>query len=259
MSEETVSDEPAAPFVAGMRIPPQLRSRLPADRWPLTTPSVARLVGEGVRFTRPVTFLVGENGSGKSTLVEGLAGALKINATGGRLARAYSDPDELRTPLGGVLHLDVTADGARMLRTKSKKTGFFLRAETARQMVEQDRLGKKYRARAGDVLSMSHGQGYWAMFAAILNEPGVYLLDEPESGLSFEASLRLVALLSEVAGSGGQVICATHSPVLSAVPGAQILELGPHGVRETTWERLAVVDQWRRFLAVPDKYLRSLA
>ena len=257
MNEETASDEPVAPFVSGARIPMQLRSRLPANRWPLTVPSIAQLVGDGVRFTRPLTFLVGENGSGKSTLVEGLAGAVKMNATGGPLVRRYSDSDELRTPLGDVLHLDTTAAGARMLRLKSKKTGFFLRAETARRMVEQERLGK-YRARVGDVLALSHGQGFWAMFTAILSEPGLYLLDEPESGLSFQASLRLVALLAQVADSGGQVVCATHSPILAAVPGAQILELGAHGVRETTWDRLAVVDQWRRFLDVPNKYLEPL-
>ncbi|MEV4092546.1 hypothetical protein [Streptosporangium saharense] len=65
-----------------------------------------------------------------------------------------------------------------------------------------------------------------------------------------------MALMNRVAGEGGQIICATHSPVLSGLPGARILELGDDGIRETEWDRLQVVDHWRRFLARPDLYLR---
>ncbi|SFF36831.1 AAA domain-containing protein [Actinacidiphila alni] len=43
------------------------------DRWPWSVPAVAGLLRDGLRFTAPVTFLVGENGSGKSTLVEAIA------------------------------------------------------------------------------------------------------------------------------------------------------------------------------------------
>lgn len=43
------------------------------DGWPWSVPCVRQLLDDGLRFTAPVTFLVGENGSGKSTLVEALA------------------------------------------------------------------------------------------------------------------------------------------------------------------------------------------
>ncbi|TYB47287.1 AAA family ATPase [Nonomuraea sp. PA05] len=88
--------------------------------------------------------------------------------------------------------------------------------------------------------------------------PGLYLLDEPEAALSFQSCLRLAGLLHQVVREGGQIICATHSPILSALPGAQIVELGEDGIRSTEWDELQVVDHWRRFLAKPDFYLRHV-
>ncbi|MFB9598257.1 AAA family ATPase [Saccharothrix longispora] len=74
----------------------------------------------------------------------------------------------------------------------------------------------------------------------MVREPGFYLTDEPEAALSFTSCLRLVNLLYDLAESGAQVICATHSPVLAATPGADIIEVGEHGFRRTKWEDLAL-------------------
>jgi len=43
------------------------------DLWPFTMPVVAQIIEDGLEFTAPVTFLVGDNGSGKSTIVEAIA------------------------------------------------------------------------------------------------------------------------------------------------------------------------------------------
>lgn len=51
---------------------------------------------------------------------------------------------------------------------------------------------------------------------------------------------------------------ATHSPVLAATPGADLLQLDDDGLHPTTWVDLAVVDHYRRFLADPQRYLRYL-
>jgi predicted ATPase len=72
----------------------------------------------------------------------------------------------------------------------------------------------------------------------------------------FSSALHLIAILDAVRVAGGQVICATHSPVLAALPRAQIIQLDEDGLHETTWGALAVVDHSRRFLANPDVYLR---
>jgi predicted ATPase len=44
-------------------------------------------------------------------------------------------------------------------------------------------------------------------------------MDEPDAPLSFVASLGLAALLHDLAVAGSQVIVATHSPVIAAIPG----------------------------------------
>ena len=50
----------------------------------------------------------------------------------------------------------------------------------------------------------------------------------------------------------------THSPVLCALPGAHILEVGDWGLRETTWDELLLVEHYRSFLAGPQRYLRHV-
>ena len=42
---------------------------------------------------------------------------------------------------------------------------------------------------------------------------------------------------------------ATHSPLLTALPGATILELGAHGIRRATWDELEIVDLLAAFLS----------
>jgi predicted ATPase len=64
--------------------------------------------------------------------------------------------------------------------------------------------------------------------------------------------------MHELGKAGGQVICATHSPLLVATPDADIVELGPAGLRRTSWADLALVDHWRRYLADPGMYLRRI-
>ena len=51
---------------------------------------------------------------------------------------------------------------------------------------------------------------------------------------------------------------ATHSPMIAAVPGAALLELGPWGIRAARWEELDLVRHWRLFLSEPDSYFRRL-
>jgi predicted ATPase len=105
---------------------------------------------------------------------------------------------------------------------------------------------------------LSHGEGFLEILRTRINQPGFYLMDEPDAPLSFVSSLSLVALLHDLAAAGGQIIVATHSPVLAAVPGARILELGNWGIRPARWEELELVASWRQFLGQPQSFLRHL-
>jgi len=243
-------------FVRRAYVPEGLR---PGDyrRWPYTVPAVADLVENGLRFHRPLTFLVGDNGSGKSTLVEAIAEGFKIDARGGRAARKAGSPNPGKTTLGEVLRLDTTAEGARMLAgPRQGKKGFFLRAETAFSMTEN--LGGVPGYWTENTAEMSHGEGYLTIFRTMFQDPGFYVMDEPESALSFTACLQLVSLMRDLARSGAQIVCATHSPILASTPGADIIEVGEHGLRPVKWDELELVDHWRRYLNNPSAYLRHL-
>lgn len=109
-----------------------------------------------------------------------------------------------------------------------------------------------------DTSEMSHGEGFLTVFGSMFSEPGLYVMDEPEAALSFTSCLRLVALMQELGRSGAQVVCSTHSPILAATPGAEIIEIGDHGTRRVSWDQLELVDHWRRYLDDPGAYLRHL-
>ncbi|WP_436759266.1 AAA family ATPase [Streptosporangium sp. V21-05] len=150
---------------------------------------------------------------------------------------------------------ELTTTGLRLLRgPRTKRRAFFLRAETLFN------LGQNVSGRYGfweeDLTEQSHGEGFFTVLERMVTGPGLYLMDEPEAALSFHSCVRLVGLMARVADEGGQIICSTHSPILTSLPGSQIIELGDHGTRITEWENLQLVDHWRRFLAKPDFYLR---
>ena len=225
-------------------------------RWPWDMPAVIQLAADGLDLA-PVTFLVGENGSGKSTILEAVAESYGLDARGGRAGRKYGNL-RAKTALGEALRLDYTTTGSTMATgPRTKKRGYFLRAETAFGLAEAVTGLPGYWQ--DDISAMSHGEGFVTILDAMFHrEPGLYLMDEPEAALSFTACLRLVGLLAGLVAAGGQVVCATHSPVLTALPGARILELGEDGLTEVAWSNLALVDHWRRFLARPDAYLSTL-
>ncbi|MCU1612902.1 MAG: family ATPase [Frankiales bacterium] len=68
-----------------------------------------------------------------------------------------------------------------------------------------------------------------------------------------------MTLLLDVVARGAQVLLATHSPVLAALPGARLLEVGPWGIRPAEWRSLEVTENWRAFLADPEAFLRRLS
>ncbi len=219
-----------------------------ADRWPLTVPAVAQALNDGIALGDGVTFLVGENGSGKSTVLEGIALAYGFSPEGGS-NQARHTTRRSESPLSDWLTIQRGVGASRW--------GFFLRAETMHSFYTylEDNPG----AGPEPVFhEMSHGESFLAILDTRFNRPGFYCLDEPEAALSFSSTLTLLTTLQHIVDGGGQVLCATHSPVLASLPGARILEFGEWGVRESTWEDLELVHHWRAYLASPQRYLRHL-
>lgn len=216
--------------------------------WPHTIPAVRQLLTDGLDLGPGVTFLVGENGAGKSTLVEAIAVAYGMSPEGGSTgARLTTRATE--SPLAQDLQLTRGVGSGR--------AGFFLRAETMHGFytyLEQN-PGQRPEPQFHE---MSHGESFLSLIGHRFTRRGFYCLDEPESALSFSSSLAVVGVLNELAGSGSQVLCATHSPVIAALPGATILEVGDWGIRSTTWADLQVVQNWRAYLDAPERYLRHV-
>jgi predicted ATPase len=213
----------------------------------MTVPAVAQLVRRGLDLAPGVTFLVGENGSGKSTIVEAIAMAYGLSPEGGtRNAHLSTRPTE--SPLAFAITLQRGIGSGRW--------GFFLRAETMHGWyTHHERFATE---RDPAFHEMSHGESFLAVLQTRFDSPGFYCLDEPEAALSFSSTLGLIAKLDAVVRDGGQVLCATHSPVLAAMPGATILEVGEWGLRRTTWEELELVQHWKAYLDAPGRYLRHV-
>jgi predicted ATPase len=216
-------------------------------RWPATVPAVAQILAEGLELGSGVTVLAGENGSGKSTLVEVIAEACGLNPQGGS-AKARFQTRDSEPGIGGHL---------RAVRGPGYPAWmYFLRADTMHGLYTY--LEENPGRRPERFHDLSHGEGFLEILRTRINQPGFYLMDEPDAPLSFVSSLSLVALLHDLGAAGGQVIVATHSPVIAAVPGARILELGPWGMRPSQWQELELVASWRQFLAQPQAFLRRL-
>lgn len=228
------------------RISARPGSSLPAGLWPAGIPAVQTLLDHGLDLG-PATVLVGDNGTGKSTIVEAIASLLGVPPGGGSNHAMFQvRPSE--SPLPDALRLERNAGAPRW--------AYFLRSETMHALYTY--LEQLPDPQDTDLHERSHGEGFLAVLERKFDSRGVYLLDEPESALSFTGCLALVGHLHAIAAGGAQVIVATHSPVVASLPDARILELGPWGMREAPWEDTDLVVSHREFLASPQRFLHHV-
>ncbi|NIZ92734.1 AAA family ATPase [Kineococcus rubinsiae] len=226
--------------------------------WPDSVPAVHQLLTRGLDLPAGVIFLVGENGAGKSTVVEAVAEAVGVHPDGGGSAHRAGGARSRGTDRSGL---------AARLRVVSSPGGtggaFFLRAETMHRFYSylEDAAwdGEGEPTSPHPLHGVSHGEGFVEVLQSRwLREARLVLLDEPESALSFDNCLLLAGSLARMADDGKQVLCATHSPLLTALPGATVLQLDEDGITPTTWEELTIVRNWRFFLDAPQRYLRHV-
>lgn len=212
--------------------------------WWARIPAVRQVLAEGWKLD-PITVVVGDNGAGKSTLVEAVAVAFGMGPEGGAIGSGYTTRAS-ESPL----------DLAILRGIGAGRRGFFLRAETMHAFysyLEENPGNNPNEARFHE---MSHGESFLTLVGDRMVHPGLYVLDEPESALSFDNCLALVAKMRGLADNDSQVLLSTHSPVLAAVPGAAIWEVGEWGMRRCEWEDLDLVRRWRGFLDDPGRFLR---
>lgn len=216
------------------------------DAWPATVPAVAQLLRDGLDL-RGATVLVGENGTGKSTLVEAIATAYGLNPEGGSVHARHRTHDS-ESGLDAALRIVRGAGASRW--------GYFVRAETMHGFFTYS-----VENNGPDFHRMSHGEAFRELVLGTtwFDGPGFYVFDEPESALSFSGQLALLGQLADLAGSGAaQILLATHSPVLAALPDAAVYELDESGYARREWADLEMVGHYRSYLDDPRRYLRHL-
>lgn len=203
-----------------------------------------------LRFTTPVTFLVGENGSGKSTLLEALAWKLGFNAQGGNRDNSYAEGADGHA-LGQAL---------KWSWRQRVTGGFFLRAETFFNFATYlEEVGSPFLAYGGKSFhEQSHGEGFLALFENRI-EDGVYLLDEPEAALSPGRQLTFLSILYQLASMKvAQFIIATHSPILLTLPGATVLSIEEGKLKQVSYRDTEHFQLTRDFLNAPERFHRYL-
>lgn len=158
--------------------------------------------------------LFGPNGAGKTTLLKVLATLLKPSS-----GRAILDGLELRTEgevlrrrLGVLTHQTLLYDDL----TPYENLQFYGRMYDVPRLPQRiqellERVGLWSR-RHDPVRTLSHGmQKRVSLARALLHDPPILLLDEPEAGLDQQASLLLREILAEFTRHGRTAIMTTHS------------------------------------------------
>ena len=228
------------------------------DSYLLNIPSVQYLMRKKtLMLTSDVTFLVGENGTGKSTLIEAIAISYGFNAEGGTknfnftTTKSHSELWE---------HLS-------FVRSRYAKDGFFLRAESfynlASNIDELDQIpsySPKLISNYGgkSLHHQSHGESFLSLVKNRFGGKGMYILDEPEAALSPMKLLSLMVAIKDLINKDSQFIIATHSPILLAFPGAQILQLSENGIEEVAYKETEHYIISKQFLEKPEQMVKYL-
>ena len=171
----------------------------------------------------PVTFFCGENGTGKSTL----------------LKKTHSE-----------LHDYLAIE--RSLRRPSDS--FFVRSDTMFNLITaMDELEDDKRYYEGRSLHRrSHGEGILALVSRRFAGNGLYILDEPETGLSQIGQIALLCEIKRLVGAGSQFVIATHSPILLCTPDSEAFQFDDEISRIDPKESL----EWtvlQRFIEDPER------
>ena len=202
-----------------------------------------------LEFASPVTFFVGENGTGKSTLLEAIAVAFGFNAEGGTRNFRFST---------NATHSEL-CEHISLVKRAYANDGFFLRAESLYNAATYiDEVDATLNYGPVSLHEQSHGESFMAVVQNRFSGNGLYLLDEPEAALSPMRQMTLLAEMQRLVEMDSQFVIATHSPILMAFPGAEIMEFTSTGIRKVNYQETEHYQVTKRFLDDPQRMLHYL-
>lgn len=197
-----------------------------------------------IKLSKNIVFFISENGKGKSTLLEAVAANLGFCPGGGtknfRFGAAEAQSD---------LHRYIRISRSSQLSSNS----FFFRSETFYNFgKEVDRLdsepasSRNVRDSYGgkSLHEISRGESVIALAVHKFKPNSLYILDEPESGLSLNSQIALMYIIAELATQGSQFLIATHSPFLMTLKNSEMFSLDNKEI-----ERINFADTNHFFLA----------
>lgn len=204
-----------------------------------------------LNFDRNITFLIGENGSGKSTLLEAIAINFGINPEGGSKNYNFSTAENYSN-LADYLVLHKSGLPARdtfLLRAES----FFNVATYVEETFDDySEFGET------SLHTQSHGESFLNLIKYRFRGNGLYLLDEPEAALSPQRQLALLALLGELSQNNSQLIIATHSPILLAMPNATIYSFDAEEIEIIDYEDTPPYQTTKMILENREQFFHNL-
>ncbi len=239
------------PFLRHIWLPPEGGGDVVRQNaYPFTLPLI-RNAGFDFRFEKSVTIIVGENGTGKSTVLEAIAQNAGFNEAGGGPGMRAVEAAQWSGADAGALGTHLRAAWLPQV-----KQGWFFRAETFFSVARYlDDSGSP----TADYLSASHGEGFMSFFEERLGRQGLYILDEPESALSPQRQFDFLKLLRQLQRSNkSQLIMATHSPILMALPDADLWQLDEFGVQPIRLEDTAHYRLYREFALYPHETVEAM-
>ncbi|MGE0024665.1 MAG: AAA family ATPase [Hyphomicrobium sp.] len=208
-----------------------------------------------IQFAAPITIFVGENGVGKSTIIEGIAALAGYDDAGGGKGYRPVDHSSALEVSGGEL--------SRALRAAWRpkiSEGWFFKAESFFSVARYlDDAAMTSGAAPPDFLSHSHGEGFLRFFEERCRRQGIYFFDEPESALSPSRQLEFLKLLRRMEDSSiCQVVMATHSPLLMAYPGADLIQITKYGLSQIRLDDTDHFRLMREFCIDPQSFVESV-
>ncbi|KAA1242593.1 AAA family ATPase [Aquimarina sp. RZ0] len=250
-----------------------------ADRehpYPYNVPAIK--FAKNIDVSNNITFIIGENGSGKSTLLESIAFRLQLPHMDGRgydkkcfdAARKLLPYLELNWNIERSVGFFFRAEDFGDYLNSVHRTDVnlhnqmgYLDQEVPDHVIQQMKDSANYqlhkvRKNYGQELdTFSHGEAYMHIMNEMVNQRGIYLLDEPEASLSPSKQLAFIYFLQEhLQNFDSQFIIATHSPMLMAYPEASIYEITDSDMKKTSLEETDHYSITKSFLNNPRAFLR---